>query len=245
MFKRKKAVLLIHGFVGGIYDFGQLPNEIEINKNLDVFIYTLKEHDKMIINDIKYNEWIDEAINQIEFLIKNNYKEIYIIGHSMGGVIATHLASIYKEVKKLVLVAPAYRYFCFENGKINIKGINNTLKEMPEVFKNMGVEKVLERIVKTPIQTMIEFTKLVNEYQEDIKKITCPILTIHGTDDKVVPSESTDYVYNSVLSKSNTLVNINEVTHDCFTQKRKEEINKIIINFLKEKNKNKKVTLNI
>ena len=37
---------------------------------------------------------------QIEKIIKHGYKEIYVIGHSMGGVIAAYLASKYKEVKK-------------------------------------------------------------------------------------------------------------------------------------------------
>ena len=33
MFFRRKAILLIHGFVGGIYDFGSLGNELELYKN--------------------------------------------------------------------------------------------------------------------------------------------------------------------------------------------------------------------
>ena len=57
---------------------------------------------------------------QIEKIIKHGYKEIYVIGHSMGGVIAAYLASKYKEVKKLVLAAPAFQYFKFEGNKINI-----------------------------------------------------------------------------------------------------------------------------
>ena len=99
----------------------------------------------------------------------------------MGGVIAAHLASIYPQVKKLVLVAPAFRYFYFKDGKVNIKGMNDTLKNLPDIMKNMGTEKVLERITKTPIATMLEFTKLVNSCLEDTKKITCPTLIIRGT----------------------------------------------------------------
>ena len=236
---------MIHGFVGGIYDYGSLPNELELIKKFDVFTFTLPGHEKLIVKDVKYTDWIKEAENQIEILINHNYKDIYVIGHSMGGVIASHLASKYKEVKKLVLVAPAFRYFYFKDGKVNIKGFNETIKNMPEMFKNMGTEKVLERITKTPIPTMLEFTKLVSNYENDIKNISCPVLTIHGLEDKVVPQESTDLVYNTLNSKTNILYNIKEVTHDCFIHKRNEELKQIIITFLKKKQHHKKEIINI
>lgn len=245
LFKRKKAILFIHGFVGGTYDYNNFPNELQINKNFDVFSFTLPGHDKLIVKNVKYTQWLEESEKQILFLIENKYKCIYVIGHSMGGVIATYLASKYKEVKKLVLVAPAFRYFYFKDGKINIKNISQTIKNMPELFRKMGTEIVIERISKTPISTMLEFTKLINYCEEYIAKITCPTLIIHGTDDTVVPQEGTDYVYNNITSKSTTMVNINEVTHDCFRGKRKEEIKKIITDFLKRHPKNKKETLNI
>lgn len=245
MFFRKKAILLIHGFVGGIYDYNNLQNELQVNKKFDVFTFTLPGHEKNVVKGVKYEEWIKEATNQIEFLIKHNYKEIYVVGHSMGGVIATHLAKTYPQVKKLVLAAPAFRYFYFKDGKVNIKGINETLKSMPELLKEEGKEKVIERIQKTPITTMIEFTKLVNKYQTDIENITCPILTIHGLEDRVVPEEATNYVYDNVKSKTNILVNIKDVTHDCFAKKSKEKVKEIITDFLIKRPNNKKEKINI
>lgn len=242
---RRKAILMIHGFVGGIYDYGSLPTELELIRKFDVFTFTLPGHEKLIVKDVNHTDWIKAAEEQIELLINNNYKTIYVIGHSMGGVLAAHLASKYKQVKKLVLAAPAFRYFYFKEGKVNIKGFNETIKNMPTMFKNMGTEKVLERIAKTPITTMLEFTKLVNTLEQDVKNITCPVLTIRGLDDKVVPSEGTDFVYNNLNTKTNILYNIKDVTHDCFTKKRDKELNQIIITFLKKHQRNKKEIINI
>ena len=242
---RRKAILMIHGFVGGTYDYDILPTELELINNFDVFTFTLPGHERLIVKDVKHTDWIKSAEDEIELLINNNYKTIYVIGHSMGGVLAAHLASKYKQVKKLVLAAPAFRYFYFKDGKVNIKGFNETIKNMPSMFKNMGTEKVLERIAKTPIPTMLEFTKLVNTLENDVNKITCPVLTIHGTEDKVVPEEGTNYVYNNLNTNTNILYNIKDVTHDCFTKKRKEEVNKLIITFLKKHPKRKKEIINI
>lgn len=245
MFFRKKAILMIHGFVGGIYDFNNFHNELEIYKKFDVFTYTLPAHDKIIVKDVKYQDWIDESTRQIEFLINNGYKEIYLIGHSMGGVIAAYLASIYPQVKKLVLAAPAFRYFYFKDGKVDIKGFNETIKNIKEVFKEENTEQVISRILKTPIPTVIEFTKLVNHCQNCVNNINCPTLSIHGTDDVVVPTESTEYVYNSIKSKTNILINIKNLNHDCFTAKQNTEVKSIIKEFLIKKPKKKKEIKNI
>ena len=111
---KKKAILLIHGFAGGAYDYGDLPNDLELINNYKVFTYTLPGHNKSIINNVTKEDWIKKSEYQIEKIINHGYKDIYVIGHSMGGVIASYLASRYKEVKKLVLAAPAFQYFKFD-----------------------------------------------------------------------------------------------------------------------------------
>lgn len=246
MIIRRKAILFIHGFVGGTYDFGTFYNELEVYNNFDVYTYTLKSHNKIIVNNVKYQEWIDESVKQVEFLINNGYKKIYLIGHSMGGVIATHLASKYpKYIKKLVLVAPAFRYFYFKDGKFNIKNFNQTIKNIPELFKTEDTEEIIQRILKTPIPTIIEFTKLVNHYQNDVNNIYCPTLIIRGNNDTIVPKESVEFAHNNIKSSTNILINMDKITHDCFTKKRNKELKDIIINFLKKHPKKIKEIQNI
>ena len=245
MFFKKKAILMIHGFVGGCYDFDNFHNELQLHKNFDVFTFTLPAHEKNIVKDVKFNEWLDESQKQIEFLINNGYKEIYLIGHSMGGVIAAHFASIYPQVKKLVLAAPAFRYFYFKDGKVDIKNMNETIKNIPTIFKGEDTEKVISRILKTPISTMIEFTKLVAHCQNCINYIECPTLIIHGRSDKIVPIEATNYIYDNIKSKTNILINIKNVNHDCFTAKKSNIVKKEIKDFLLKNPSNKKETIEL
>ena len=105
----RKAVLIIHGFAGGTYDEEELANYLELNRNFDVYQFTLPGHEKNL-GKVKYQEWIDASENQVKWLINNGYGSIYLIGHSMGGVIASYIATKYKEVKKLVLAAQK-RYY--------------------------------------------------------------------------------------------------------------------------------------
>lgn len=244
MFFRRKAVLFIHGFVGGAYDFGVLPRELESLKQFDVYSFTLTGHDLTIVKNVKYEKWINDAREYMDFLVKSGYKEIYVIGHSMGGVIASYIASEYPQVKKLVLAAPAFGYFSFKNGAVDIKGFNATIKGLKDSFSEYNSEYVMSRIIKTPINKMIEFTKLVNCYYDSIKNVNCETLIIHGNDDYIVPSEATIYAYDNIGTDKCLLYNINDVNHNCFREKRSDEINDLIIKFFKNKT-NKKNTLNI
>lgn len=229
---RKKAILLIHGFAGSIYDYGELPNDLELINNYKVFTYTLPGHNKVIINDVTKDDWIKSSEYQIEKIINAGYKEIYIIGHSMGGVIASYLASKYKEVKKLVLASPAFQYFKFENNKIDIL---ESIKIVPNVFKNYDKEEIISRIFKVPISTVKEFMLLVETHHNDIKNIECPTLIIHGNKDEIVPVTAVNYVYDNIKSNSVTLIEINNLTHDLFINDRYQEVKDLIIAFFRSK----------
>lgn len=232
---KKKAILLIHGFAGGAYDYGDLPNDLEFINNYKVFTYTLPGHNKSIINNVTKDDWIKKSEYQIEKIINHGYKDIYVIGHSMGGVIASYLASKYKEVKKLVLAAPAFQYFKFENNKINIL---ESIKVVPTLFKDYDKSEVISRIFKVPVSTVREFTSLVKEHHDDIKNIKCPTLIIHGTKDEIVPNSSTAYVYDNIKSSSVMVVEFENLTHDLFINDRYDEVKILIINYFKFKPKN-------
>ena len=159
----KKAILLIHGFAGGSYDYNSLNNDLELYNCFDVFTFTLPGHERMIIDKVTRKDWIKKAEDELEKIINAGYGEVYIIGHSMGGVIASYLASKYKQVKKLVLAAPAFHYLSFKGNKVDVI---ESIKKLPNLFKNYDPEEVLSRLFKIPVPTIKEFMKLVEEVGE-------------------------------------------------------------------------------
>ena len=225
----RRAILLIHGFAGGSYDYGELGNDLQLFRNFDVYTFTLPGHDKHKINNVTKDDWIKSAEKQVEKIINNGYRKIYIIGHSMGGIIAVHLASKYPEIKKLVLAAPAFKYLSFKDDKLDVIG---SIKKVPKIFKEYDSKEVISRISKVPLPTIKEFMKLVETHTNDIKKIDIPTLILNGTDDNLVPIDSVNYVFDNIKSNSVTLIELEKLTHDLFINNRYEEVKKVIINFL-------------
>ncbi len=229
MIKINSAVLIIHGFAGGTYDEEDLANYLELNRFLDVFQFTLPGHKKNLSN-VEYTEWIDYSEEKLKWLISLGYNRIYLIGHSLGGVIATYLATKYKEVKKLILAAPAFQYLDSEEGKVHIK---NSIKLAPQLFKTYGGGEMVSRFLKLNIKSAKQFTELITQYYEYPKKIKCPLLLLHGNRDDVVPISSSQYVYDNAKSKIKKMVLIDGATHDIFVSEKDEIIFKAVKDFIK------------
>ena len=63
MFKHK-AILIIHGFAGGVYDEEYLANYLEVKKDFDVFSFTLPGHDVKDTRSATEEKWMEESENQ-------------------------------------------------------------------------------------------------------------------------------------------------------------------------------------
>ncbi len=202
-----KAVLIIHGFVGSLYDNEYLTNYLNLDRKFNVFARTLPGHHT---NDnyqkVEYTEWLKFVDNWIEEIISYGYKSIYVIGHSMGGILAGYLASKYPEVKKVVFLNAAFHYLNFKQNKIDI--INN--KDYKDYLE------VLTRVIKTSIPFFLEFTKLVKDKQSCLNRITCDALVLQSNADQVVPIENGVLIFNNLKSKSKYLTYLEGERHQVF-----------------------------
>ena len=223
----RKAVLIIHGLAGGTYDVENVARYLELSRCFDVFTFTLPGHDVRDISKTKKEEWINSAREHVEFLIEHHYRTIYIVGHSMGGVIAAYLATQYKQVKRVVLAAPSFSHIEKEEG-----GVVKALLKSQEVINTYGVEEFLTRLNKLPFTAINEFKSLVNQYQDVYKSLKIPVMFVHGTNDQIVPIESSQKIYASLKVKKKYL-QVDDYYHDIFKGDKIDLINKEIGSFLK------------
>lgn len=222
----KKAILVIHGFSGSLADNEMLVNQLETNNSFDVYAWTLPAHEKYVINKVKYHDWVESVDKQMTFLLSHGYRKIYVVGHSMGGVLATYLGARYKQIKKIVLLSPAFNYLSFNQYKQDIKDFS-IIKDEYSSYGNF-----FHKMMKIPFPTMLQFTKLVKEYRDYIKDIKQEVLVLHGTKDELVPYDTIDYIKENIGSKNTFYTTINNGRHVLLRGEKKEELIKYIEAFL-------------
>lgn len=224
----KKAVLIIHGFAGGTYDEEYLTTYLELNR-FDVYNFTLPGHERTLFKHVTREDWINSCEEHLDMLIKAGYKKIYIVGHSMGGLLACLLASRHPEVKKLVLAAPAFKYMTFDLDEFKI---TNALKNSPKLLKYYSKEDIISRAIQFPRSVVKEFMTLVDESQDLPSKVNCPVLLIHGTVDQIVPLKSSQKILGEFKNSDKELMILEDVTHDIFRSEKKDEVCAKIKDFL-------------
>ena len=178
--KTNEYILFLHGMSQNISNYQRLY-EAAINKNKAVFAleyrgYGLNSSSK--ISENKLGQDVERAYKYLTDIKKVLPGDITIMGHSMGGALASSFASKHDEIKALILLSPISKM-----SYLGPKFMQN---------KNLGVgvpEKVCLITEKFSLLSRI-FDYRFNSVRK-MKKIKVPTYIIQSKNDSVTTKEGT------------------------------------------------------
>lgn len=248
------AILLIHGYATDADDFKNIIEELH-DRYQEVVAETLPSHLK---RDHLKTFNVDEAISffesQYESLIKK-YGTIDIMGFSMGGAIATYLASK-GNVENLILLAPANDYlnghFPISKLKLFLDYLLSTMslesKDIKTYRKELFIDglkdsqKSLDVALKKllpnyTIHSLLTFKDVIKYCNSHIDSIDSDTLIIYGTVDQLVPKSCIKHVARH-CKQSKTVI-LPGISHLMLNSNNYEVVKDTILDFLDKKEKTK------
>ena len=220
---KSRLIIFIHGAACD-HTFWVYQSRYFFNKNFSIISLDLPGHGT---NPTKSLESIEALSSLIKKLIKEiSYKEIYLIGHSMGSLICLDIAmDNLKPIKKFFLIGTSYPMHV--NKKLLLKSKNNqnlAIKDMiswslPDKIKLNGSNLIglnlpnFINVIMSNSQKGLLYKDLLacNNFivkEDHFKKINTPVTIISGDKDIMTPKKSAK-ILNDMLSVSNI-----EVMHD-------------------------------
>jgi carboxylesterase len=202
------GVLLIHGFEGSPFEMKELGDYF-YSLGYTISIPLLPGHGTSV-NDLaktEFKNWYFH-VEKKYFELKVNCNKIYIIGISLGGLLALKLAEKYKVDALITISAPVF-FNRFYNGKwvitdfrlffsgllsVFFKSIKITRKGNADICPWEGYENHLALNCVHSIKRNIPIVR------KNLFKITGPACFIHAVNDFTVPVENSYYIYQSVSS---------------------------------------------
>lgn len=229
--------LVIHGYTGGPYEVEPLTTYLKKHTDWKVVVPTLKGHGRDLdLKDVTFEKWIDDAVAAYKQLEKE-CDIIYIVGFSMGGMIASYLTAQF-PVNKLVLLAPARRFISVKYlshyfGEMIGDGIKGKLKE------NDMYLQLKEKAGDIPIKANLEFIRLVNFTKPHLEKIEVPVFIAQGKRDEMVPYRSAYVLEEEIASKEKEIVFFEQSDHHICLGNDQDVLNVLVLKFLQEDAKSK------
>ncbi|MUK89727.1 alpha/beta fold hydrolase [Ornithinibacillus sp. L9] len=235
--------LIIHGFTGGPYELEPLTNYLKENTNWDILVPTLPGHGKQLaLENVTHKNWINTAEKSL-LQLKEKYEEIYVIGFSMGGMIAAYLAAKYK-VDKLVLLATARKYLSVKQMGVDL---GDVIKDsfQGNLSQNKLYLNYKRKLGTVPLKANIEFLKLVRFTRKYLKNIKSPVLIAQGQMDSMVPYKTAYYLDKEIPSSKKEVVFFERSRHLICLGDDKDTLNRMVYQFLDKKKEDKKETVSL
>ncbi|AGK52082.1 alpha/beta fold hydrolase [Bacillus sp. 1NLA3E] len=207
-----ETVLLIHGSGPGVTARANWRLIIpKLSENFRVFapdIVGFGNTEKPDHIEYGVETWTEHLINFIEEIGQNR---VHIIGNSLGGALALHIANKRPDlVGKMVLMGAAGVSFPITYGLDKVWGYQPSIENMKrllEIFaynQEFATDELAELRYKASIEPGLQetFSNMFAEPrqekldqlalpEEQIKQINHPVLMIHGRDDIVIPYKET------------------------------------------------------
>ncbi|MFQ6792969.1 MAG: alpha/beta hydrolase [Thomasclavelia sp.] len=215
--------IIFHGFTGQKtgtkFSYVQLARMLEA-KGIATFRFDFLGSGESDLNfkDMTFKDELSCARIILEETMKmENCTEIYLLGHSMGGAIASELAKLYPDViKKMVLWAPAF------NLPAALDYLTGKVEANEEGLYDHGGYEISQAFVDD---------LLARDFYQDLDKYQNELLVIHGKKDTTVPYEISK-IYIPKFSKQLQFVTIENGNHNFDTINDIKVVLKLSLDFL-------------
>jgi len=245
--KLKHAVLLLHGFTGSPEQFNHLATQFQVEK-IPFYapnILGFGLNTTQLLQTVRYEDWLREALEHYDAL-HLLAEEISVIGHSMGGLLATFIAQ-HRPVKNLILSSPAYyaidgdmKYkkilFTPVLGKIYSwvvpflpKSLHDDRQTTYDTLDTSIAINVFQYLA-VPVECIIEFFKL--QEHVDIKQAHFgSLIILYGKHDVTINNAKT-FAYLAQHQIKHQDFGFENSAHNIFEDYDRDQICKTVINIL-------------
>lgn len=188
----------------------------------------------------RFEEFLLDTDIIVEMAREENSKvPIYMLGHSMGGLIVASYGVQYKDkLNGQILSGAATMKTPQVKG---IKGsIFKTLNNIVPKFKIKNPissflcsdQSVVENYIKDPLNLKnatlnfyVEFLlNGVEQLDKDMESYNYPCLILHGSEDKIIPKEASENFYNRIQSHDKKLIIYEGSYHEIMNEKSKDKV---------------------
>ncbi|HEX2864047.1 MAG TPA: alpha/beta fold hydrolase [Deinococcales bacterium] len=232
------AVLVLHGFTANARTVEFLSDRLD-REGLPRSTPVLRGHGTRWedLRGVRGADWLEDA-ERAYAALKERHGRVVIVGHSVGGLVAGHLAAQHPEAPGLVLIAPAIRYV---NPAVRFLPVMRPfLRSWPAGQPSVNDPELKVKIAgvnyeRFPITAFEECFKLSALAPEELGQVRCPALVIMPRHDQVIQPVSGEIALRSLGSAEKRLVWLERSNHEVFWDSERALASDLIVGFARSR----------
>ena len=246
----KAIILIVHGFAEHMRRYDYVVEKF-VSHNYGVYRFDLRAHGKSKselghIND--FNDFVEDTDQMVDLIKKDNDgTPLFILGHSMGGLITALYGIEYgNKLNGQIFSGAALNTLPSAKGltgivmgigasifpKIQIKNpINEDLCTLKQVYEDYINDPLI--LKKASFKFYNEFLITgVEKLKTNIKDYTLPCLLTHGGGDKISPSKNSQDFYNNISSTDKEIIIYDGLYHEILNENEKDKVLEDMVQWL-------------
>ena len=197
-----KGIYIIHGFSSTTHEVKELA-EFLGSCGFHTRANNLPGHATNVddCNNSIYNEWLEYVERDFADMISQNEK-IYVIGASMGGALALHLASLF-PINGIVTCAAVLHFkdhFTLQWINPLTKFFYKTVSKRKRFNKNIRNDLKFNGYNQYPLVALNEYFKMAKLIKSRLNKISAPIMILSSKKDLTAPKINVSIINDGVKS---------------------------------------------
>ena len=219
------GVVLVHGFLASpaqVKGFG----ERLMRGGYTVLGLRLKGHgtSPWDLRERSWEDWFASLTRGFEAMATLT-KRVYLVGFSTGGALALRLAA--NQPERLAGVAAVSVPLKFQNKNMVFVPIMHSANQLVRwmsayegimPFRPNDSEQPDTNYRHMPIRGLYELRRMMDDLQNHLKAVRCPVLLLQGSGDPVVSPNSARLLYDSLEQASSTLKVIEAQRHGILSE---------------------------
>lgn len=209
------GVLLVHGLNGSRSDFTEMEAELRAHGMLVVNML-LPGHGSRV-RELLTTGWDDwaKAVHDELNALKQNCDVVFLVGHSLGGALALHVAS-HEDIAGIVSICAPLHMHPWLKGAVGVAKYITPL--LPTIREDVHDREARLRYRRdnyrwTPMRPIESLLQFLPQLREELAHVTAPALIVISVHDHVVPARDGREIYRRIGSREKHLVTFHRSYH--------------------------------